>query len=356
VITVTTTTDHGFATGQSAYLRFRTGGTAAFVNGVFPVTKTENRKFTVVAPDIADVARSGEIDVAFFRGMYTQLANGALTVTCGTLPGLAENSRLTMSFTVNSNPAPPDGVYVIETITAAEPRRFTIKQVVSDTPPPAVYTTPPTTVDRSGTFNGAPHAPTLDRSGNAVSGYSDWSVGSTDTVLGQTPLNSPTVFNFFEPGYKFPGILANSNLVTPEFQISSDTNVIRQANFLFGGIYHSSSNVATGYSNGFSSFNNGGHDIMMDFSKWMGVRTTGTDYWTNTNNLRDLIRELAKILMPGQMSQAMEDQIYNYVSATPNPITGYIAYPSPPLESDRRNRVRAIIYFIAVSPEHAIQR
>jgi hypothetical protein len=274
-------------------------------------------------------------------------------VTCGTLPGLAVDSRMTMSFTSTSNPAPPDGEYVIKTISDTEPRRFTMEFVDKTKTPPEIIV-PPTTQDRSGTFNGAPHAPTLDRTGNAISGYSDWAVGSTDTSLGQTPLNSPTVFNYFTPDYKFPGILANNNLVTPEFQLSSDTNVIRQANFLFGGIYHSSSGLTSGYTNGFSSFNNGGHDIMMDFSKWMGVRTTGTDYWTNTNNLRDLITELAKILMPGQMSQAMEDQIYNFVST--NTGSGYISYPASPAESDRRNRIRAVIYFIAVSPEHAIQR
>jgi hypothetical protein len=48
----------------------------------------------------------------------------------------------------------------------------------------------------------------------------------------------------------------------------------------------------------------------------------------------------------------MEDQIYNFVSATSN--IGYNA--TTPTEAERRNRIRAIIYFIAVSPELAIQR
>jgi uncharacterized protein (DUF1800 family) len=356
VIKVTTApTDHGFATGQSAYLRFRTGASAPIVDGVFSVTSTANATFEVVAPDTAVTARAGDIDVAYFRGGYSQAANGELYVTCGTLPGLAVNSRLTMSFISSSGTAPANGVYVIHEISPTEPRRLTLR--VPNIDPEQPSTVPATTVARSGTFNGAPHAPTLDRTGNVVSGYSDWSVGSTDTVLGQTPLNSPTVFNYFTPDYKFPGILANNNLVTPEFQLSSDTNVIRQANFLFGGIYHTSgTGLTSGYTNGFSSFVGGAHDIMMDFSPWMGARPGGTGYWTDTTNLRDLIKELSKILMAGQMSTDMEDQIYNYVSATPTPITGYIAYPASPTDADRRNRIRAIIYFIAVSPEHAIQR
>ena len=88
----------------------------------------------------------------------------------------------------------------------------------------------------------------------------------------------------------------------------------------------------------------------MDLSPWMGPRTTGTDYWTNNANLRDLIREMSKLLMAGQMSQAMEDQIHDHVSNT-----SYVAYNTP-TDSERRNRIRGIIYFIAVSPEHAIQR
>jgi hypothetical protein len=250
-----------------------------------------------------------------------------------------------MSFiSSNTLSTPPNGVYTIATISATEPRRFTL------TPDSGIQST---LSGRSGTFNAAPHTPLLDRSGDVTSGYSDWNVGNTDTALGQTPLGAPTVFNFFEPTYKFPGELADAGLTTPEFQISSDTNVIRQANFLFGGIYSSSSSLTSGgYSSGFSSFRDGAHDIMMDFSPWMGPRTTGTNYWTNNSNLRDLIREFSKLLMAGQMSQAMEDQIFNHVSTTSN-----VAYNATnPTDSERRNRIRGIIYFIAVSPEHAIQR
>jgi uncharacterized protein (DUF1800 family) len=348
VLTVTTGANHGLTTGQSGYLNFRTGG-ETLINGVYPVTRTSDTVFTVaVTPD--PLARSGAIDVAWLRGSYSQSYSSTtgvttLTVTCGTLPGQVVGNKLTMSFiSSNTLSTPPNGVYTIATISATEPRRFTL------TPDSGIQST---LSGRSGTFNAAPHTPLLDRSGDVTSGYSDWNVGNTDTALGQAPLGAPTVFNFFEPTYKFPGELADAGLTTPEFQISSDTNVIRQANFLFGGIYSSSSSLTSGgYSSGFSSFRDGAHDIMMDFSPWMGPRTTGTNYWTNNSNLRDLIREFSKLLMAGQMSQAMEDQIFNHVSTTSN-----VAYNATnPTDSERRNRIRGIIYFIAVSPEHAIQR
>ncbi|QJE98977.1 DUF1800 family protein [Luteolibacter luteus] len=348
VITVTTPVDHGFSVGQSVYLRFRNGHAGALQSGVFAVTaKPSNTRFEVAAPDA--VPRTGECDAAWFRGGYTQTVTGGvatLTITSGTLTGLEDNARVMVNFTPGTGQTPPpNGIYLVKKAPGTEPRRFTLTLETG---------TPSVANNLSGTFHAAAFAPVLDRSGTAVSGYSDWNVGSTDTDLGQTPLNSPTVFNFFEPGYRHPGELATQGLETPEFQLSSDTNVIRQANFIFGGIYHTSStsNLTSGYTNGFSSFRTGSHDIMMDFSPWMRTRTTGTDYWTNTTNLRDLIKELSKILMAGQMSQAMEDQIYNFVSLNAN-ITYNATTPS---EAERRNRIRAIIYFIAVSPELAIQR
>ncbi len=48
--------------------------------------------------------------------------------------------------------------------------------------------------------------------------------------LGQTPLRAPTVFNFFEPGFALPGEIAQAGLVSPEFQIATETTVIGNAN------------------------------------------------------------------------------------------------------------------------------
>ena len=75
------------------------------------------------------------------------------------------------------------------------------------------------------------------RSGSVSLRYSSWFMGYTDSAyslsssLFQTPLHSPSVFNFFFPDYKFPGILAASALTTPEFQLTSDSTVVMQMNF-----------------------------------------------------------------------------------------------------------------------------
>jgi hypothetical protein len=103
--------------------------------------------------------------------------------------------------------------------------------------------------------------PPLNRSGNVTVAGSTWNISTTDNDLTQTPLRSPTVFNFFLPEYRFPGILASAGMTTPEFQLTSDTEVILQLNFLQGGILGNGSNT-----NGLTSFNNGNGSITLDIA------------------------------------------------------------------------------------------
>ncbi len=352
-VTVTAPAAHNFTAGQQLYVRYRDGQGGVLTDGVLPIlTVPTTTTLTVAAPDSA--TRSGNCDIAWLKGSYTQSYVATptpvttLTVTLSTPSGLAVGSKLDVSFTpiTGQTTLVTNGIYTVASVDATLANRY-------------ILTPDSGTLSTSNSLSGLVHAaqltPVLNRGGTAsdlfTSGFSDWNLGSTDTTLGQTPVSSPTVFNFFLPDYQFPGLLAASGLVTPEFQITSDTNVIRQSNFLFGGIYSSSSSLTAGYTNGFTSFSNGAHDIMMDLSPWMGLRVPGTGYWTDTANLRDLIREFSKLLMASRMSQAMEDQIHTFVSSTAN-----VSYAATPTETNRRDRVRAILHLIATSPEFPIQR
>ncbi len=64
--------------------------------------------------------------------------------------------------------------------------------------------------------NGRWRLPQLDRQG---------------LTLGQVPLRAPTVFNFFEPTFALPGEVAQAGLVSPEFQIATETTVVGTANY-----------------------------------------------------------------------------------------------------------------------------
>jgi uncharacterized protein (DUF1800 family) len=55
--------------------------------------------------------------------------------------------------------------------------------------------------------------------------------------LGQSPLHSPSVFNFFRPGYVPPGTaLATTGATAPEFQIVNETTVGSYVNYMQGVI------------------------------------------------------------------------------------------------------------------------
>jgi hypothetical protein len=52
----------------------------------------------------------------------------------------------------------------------------------------------------------------------------------------QEPLKSPSVFNFYLPTYAPPGVLSQSNLVAPEFQIISSSSGVMAPNYFWNSI------------------------------------------------------------------------------------------------------------------------
>ena len=72
--------------------------------------------------------------------------------------------------------------------------------------------------------------------GSSLTG--DWLVGNTTdpaTALGQSPLRSPSVFNFFRPGYVPPNsAIGAAGMTVPEFQIANESSVAGYLNFMEG--------------------------------------------------------------------------------------------------------------------------
>lgn len=67
-----------------------------------------------------------------------------------------------------------------------------------------------------------------------------WAIPDTSspvTALGQMVGKSPSVFNFFRPGYTPPNTaIATQNLVGPEFQLTNEPSVVGYVNFMFYAI------------------------------------------------------------------------------------------------------------------------
>jgi uncharacterized protein (DUF1800 family) len=131
---------------------------------------------------------------------------------------------------------------------------------------------------------------------------STWDMGQTSFVaagqpnLNQTPLGAPSVFNFYRPDYKFPGVMAKAGMTTPEFQITTATSVLDQANFV-NGPFLSWGSPASGKVALPESYLK---TICMDFSPW---DPTGVSVET-------LVDRLNVFLMAGQLPSSGTNTYY----------------------------------------------
>jgi len=323
---------HGFSTGMQVYLKFPAANS---ISKLYPITFVNSNSFTVTVADSA--TRTGQSGYAVrHTGGYVMSANSDLvTVTCNTNHHLATGNTVFLAFTpeTGQTTSPTNGLYEI---TRIDDRSFTITNSAG-----------PFTVMREGLIVMSPQSPASLIAGQVSTTFSNFSVGDTETDLAQTPLRSPTVFNFFMPDYQYPGTLASNGLVTPEFQLTSDTNVIRQSNFLYEGIYKPSTTNTI-----HSSFRSGNGAIALDFTPWMQTRPGGSGAWTDNANLSALVDQLSILLTAGQLNASARTIIVNFVSNTTN-----ITYTNgSATDAQKINRLRGIIHLIATSPDFTIQR
>lgn len=372
-LTIDTASGHGLSSTlvNKVYLRFRTGvnpsqapvgGTP--LDGLYQVNYVNGSRFTVTnVINPATLATPATcVDVHVVRGGYRKDSATSIRIESYTRHGLTAGQTVWANFSIiNGGTQTSAGAFTVASVT--DENTFVLDATGSDGSTGHVGTA---IIGVQFADSEAARA-VLNRSGTTAAAYSDYNMGITDTELGQSPLYSPTVFNFYLPDYQFPGKLAQSGLVTPEFQLTSETQVVRANNFIFTGFFRGSSTLfATGTSvgnadwasaglGGFKSFNG---NVGIDVSAWMGVKPGGsgsTDYWTNgtasTGNLPLLFDRLNTLLTGGQVPSGAKTTILNFVANTAN-----IAYSGTPSEMNRRDRVRAMAHLIATSPDFTIQK
>jgi hypothetical protein len=322
VITVTNSS-HGLTAGATLYLSFTSGGAGS---GVFTVDAVGSANvFTVTALDAA--SRVGAC--VFPRHSGGLVVTGAGTASnrvrliTATYHGLNVGDPVRVDFTSGTA---TDGVYTVSAV--VDPRTFfveTTNQANQTESSQIIYPLVPPPLVRSGTV-------TLD--------YHTWEMSDTDNELAQTPLKSPSVFNFFLPDFKHPGLLASAGLTTPEFQLSSDTAVARQNNFLAGGFINSQSTNTSGL----SSFKSGSEAITLDLSAWMSTN------FASSNGIPILVDALSERLMGAPLHSNARTFIVNYCT------TGITYNATNPSASQIRDRVRGVVHHVIVSPDFTIQR
>ncbi|TAG26457.1 MAG: DUF1800 domain-containing protein [Burkholderiales bacterium] len=142
---------------------------------------------------------------------------------------------------------------------------------------------------------------------------------SADNGLGQSPLLSPSVFNFFSPNFRPAGKIAAAGLVAPEFQITTETTVVGGLNF-FANL-----------------FNNGGYG---DEDSKLKLNTAGLE--AKAGDANALIADLNTLFCNGQMSTALQTRLRTMINAINT--------------NDKSYRVRASLILISLSPDFVIQR
>ncbi len=179
------------------------------------------------------------------------------------------------------------------------------------------------------------------RTFNISSNFGSWKIGDTSSAssrLGQSPLRSPSVFNFFRPGYVPPSTaLAQSGAVAPEFQLVNESSVGGYLNYIQGVVRNGIFVNAPDLPNNASNANNG-YDIKALYTHEM-VLVTDPDA---------LVARINLLMCAGQLSAATVKLISDAIKATP--------VTAASTDNVKLNRIAAAIFLVMASAEYLIQK
>ncbi len=172
----------------------------------------------------------------------------------------------------------------------------------------------------------------LMRTFGATSVSNNWLIGSTSvsTALGQSPLASPSVFNFYRPGYSPPNTkIGNAGLVAPEMQIVDEVTVAGYAN-----------TIQTVLTSGIGS----GNDVRLSLTAEAAL----------ANDPAVLTDRMNTVLLFGSMSSGLRQRIIDSVAGVAVPAS--TGTNQAAIDAALLNRARLAVYLTMVSPDYLIQR
>ncbi|MEP6808922.1 MAG: DUF1800 family protein [Chthoniobacterales bacterium] len=317
--------------GAKVYLTFTTGGAPSGVYALAGIPDSTHFTVTTTEDPATVPARSGNV-------LIPKLTGGEMVRNVGTPP----TSTITVSTLGNDNLRVNDHVWLDFVASAGSVNadaEFTVASIVDEDHFTVVIpnsTLTQETINSVNLYMLVP--PPLTRSGGLKFEESRYNVNYSDSDLLQTPLNAPTVFNYFFPDYKYPGSLAANNVTTPEFQLTTDTNVVTLTNTISSAI------LSSGNTNGLTGYRGGDSRITMDLSPYM------TPGQTSDAAIPALVDKLGDLLTGGQLSAPTRSAIIAFTANTTN-------FPyTTPTSTQMRDRVRAVVHLILASPEYAIQK
>ena len=160
------------------------------------------------------------------------------------------------------------------------------------------------------------------RAYGATSATDAWAIGDLSDPaarLGQSPMHSGSVFNFFRPGYVPPGTaIATRGLSGPEFQITTESSVAGYVNYM--------QRVISGSGTG---------DVKANYSSLLAL----------VGSSANLLAEINQVLACSQLSAATLSQI--------QPALDSIAVTT---DAGKLNRIYAALTLVMASPEYITQK
>lgn len=181
------------------------------------------------------------------------------------------------------------------------------------------------------------------RAFGARSASGSYLVGSTDDPgrsLGQTPMRSPSVFNFYRPGYVPPNTgLATAGLVAPEMQITHETTVAGYANYIREA-------VVRGVGQNGVDYTAKERDLQLDYSRERAL----------VEQPEQLVERMNQRLLNGQMSTALRSELRTAVDSIVIPARKPNGSNDSTIEQAKANRLYTAVYLTLLSPEFIVQK
>ena len=153
-------------------------------------------------------------------------------------------------------------------------------------------------------------------------------------LLGQKPLASPSVFNFFQPDYQPVGPIEEAGLVAPEFQITNSVTILGYANRLHDWIMKKNNLMEFFKIYGKEGWHKEKTRINLDLSDEMDLG--------DGKDVDALLERINLILLHGQMTEPTRNIIRKAIVEIP--------------DKQKDIRVRMAIYLAMISPDYLILR
>lgn len=181
------------------------------------------------------------------------------------------------------------------------------------------------------------------RAFGATSDSGSWLIGATDdpaSSLGQTPMRSSSVFNFYRPGYVAPGTRTGAaGLTAPELQLTHESSVAGYANYMRTG-------VQSGFGQAGIDYTAARRDVQLDLSAEDAL----------ADRPDALVDQVATRLLGAPTGAALRGELITAVQSVTIPVARADGSNATQIATARRNRTLIALYLLLVSPEFIVQK